>query len=222
MEPSAVNNHDGAVGSKRPRTRSRASASPSDGSSAAEGCALTTTSEPAGNLVIRVANRARRRLLTRLRDTALPTTRETASPTRTSSAGGRSSMRADVPGGAHRWTTRCRPPARRPRRTACWNSLGTRIRCEAGSMPASSSRQGGATLATTGGQDGAASPGTHAQTEAVRLGATTIVWLERALTHCLLLLGYWSVPRGSRGQRQLRAVTSPLAPDHLTVVSRCR
>jgi len=41
----------------------------------------------------------------------------------------------------------------------------------------------GAALATAGTKDGAAGTGTHAQTEAVHLGATTVVRLESSFTH---------------------------------------
>lgn len=49
-----------------------------------------------------------------------------------------------------------------------------------------------ATLATTARNDGAAGAGAHAQTEAVRLGTTTVVGLESPL-------GHDSTPRGERG-----------------------
>src|SRR5690348_14878250 len=57
------------------------------------------------------------------------------------------------------------------------------MRCGAGSTPATSGREGLAALATAGSQDGAAGAGPHAQAEAVRLGATTVVRLERTLAH---------------------------------------
>jgi len=43
--------------------------------------------------------------------------------------------------------------------------------------------QFGATLATTSGQDGTTGAGTHAEPEAVHLGATTVVRLESSLAH---------------------------------------
>lgn len=49
-----------------------------------------------------------------------------------------------------------------------------------------------AALATTARNDGAAGAGAHAQTEAVRLGTTTVVGLESPLSHD-------STPRGERG-----------------------
>ncbi len=49
-----------------------------------------------------------------------------------------------------------------------------------------------AALATTARDDGAAGAGAHAQTEAVRLGTTTVVGLESPL-------GHDSTPRGERG-----------------------
>jgi hypothetical protein len=46
-----------------------------------------------------------------------------------------------------------------------------------------SGRELGATLATTGGEDGAAGTRPHPQAEAVRLGAAAVVRLEGALAH---------------------------------------
>src|SRR6476469_1486473 len=57
------------------------------------------------------------------------------------------------------------------------------MRCGAGSTPATSGGDRLAALAAAGSQDGAAGAGAHAQAEAVRLGATTVVRLERTLAH---------------------------------------
>ena len=46
----------------------------------------------------------------------------------------------------------------------------------------------GATLATTGCQDGTAGASAHASTEAVVLCTTTVVRLESALAHCKVSL----------------------------------
>ena len=71
-------------------------------------------------------------------------------------------------------------PARRPDRTTAVNSGRRRRRACAGNT------SGGellATLATTAGEDRAARTGAHPQPEAVGLGPTTVVRLERALAH---------------------------------------
>jgi len=49
-------------------------------------------------------------------------------------------------------------------------------------------RDAGAALATTCGQNRATGAGAHAQTETVRLGATTVIGLERPLAHWRALL----------------------------------
>jgi hypothetical protein len=77
-------------------------------------------------------------------------------------------------------------PARRPDRTTAVNSGRRRRRACAGNT------SGGellAALATTAGEDGAARTGAHPQPEAVGLGPTTVVRLERALAHEGLPLG---------------------------------
>ena len=68
-----------------------------------------------------------------------------------------------------------------------------------------SGRELGAALAAAGGQDGAAGAGAHAQAEAVRLGAATVVRLEGALAHEILLrlgarISVW-LPGGAGGGR---------------------
>ena len=71
-------------------------------------------------------------------------------------------------------------PARRPDRTTAVNSGRRRRRACAGNT------SGGellAALATTAGEDRAARTGAHPQPEAVGLGPTTVVRLERALAH---------------------------------------
>src|ERR671929_942788 len=76
-------------------------------------------------------------------------------------------------------------PARRPDRTTAVNSGRRRRRACAGNT------SGGellAALAAAAGDDGAARTGAHPQPEAVGLGPTTVVRLERALAHEGLLL----------------------------------
>src|SRR5215218_3634571 len=71
-------------------------------------------------------------------------------------------------------------PARRPDRTTAVNSGRRRRRACAGNT------SGGellAALATAAGEDRAARTGAHPQPEAVGLGPTTVVRLERALAH---------------------------------------
>src|ERR671927_410444 len=71
-------------------------------------------------------------------------------------------------------------PTRRPDRTTAVNSGRRRRRACAGNT------SGGellAALATTTGEDRAAGTGAHPQPEAVGLGPTTVVRLERALAH---------------------------------------
>src|ERR1700710_2791115 len=92
-------------------------------------------------------------------------------------------------------------PTRRPDRTTAVNSGRRRRRACAGNT------SGGellATLAPTGRDDRPAGAGTHAQPEAVRLGPTAVVRLERALAHEeLLRQGRAAVPArrraGARG-----------------------
>src|SRR5215218_431030 len=76
-------------------------------------------------------------------------------------------------------------PARRPDRTTAVNSGRRRRRACAGNT------SGGevlATLAPTAGEDRPARAGTHPQPEAVGLGPTAVVRLERALAHEVLPL----------------------------------
>src|SRR4051794_12762674 len=102
-----------------------------------------------------------------------------------------------VAGGAlsARWPTTCLLPARRPRRTARVKSSRRRIRCAAGSTPAASGRELGATLAAARGEDASAGAGTHTQAEAVGLRPAAVVRLERTLAHGDLLR-CWCVPPG--------------------------
>jgi hypothetical protein len=115
--------------------------------------------------------------LTRLRTTALPTLLATTNPTCAPAA---SASRA-------RWTTRDDVPLRAPRRTACSNSAGRRMRDAAGSTGGvdweGSGRELGAALAPTRGEDRPAGARAHAQPEAVGLRATPVVRLEGPLAH---------------------------------------
>src|SRR3712207_5814746 len=102
-------------------------------------------------------------------------------------------------------------PARRPDRTTAVNSGRRRRRACAGNT------SGGellAALATTSGDDRAARTGAHPQPEAVGLGPTTVVRLERALAHEELLRLRRSAalhppgggPRRARAGRRARRV----------------
>src|SRR5215210_4485909 len=89
-------------------------------------------------------------------------------------------------------------PARRPDRTTAVNSGRRRRRACAGST------SGGelvATLAPAAGEDRATGAGAHPQPEAVRLGPTAVVRLERALAHEGLPLLTTSMRCGPGGHR---------------------
>lgn len=60
-------------------------------------------------------------------------------------------------------------------------------------------REAAAALTTTRTKDGASGTGAHTQTEAVRLGATTVIGLERPLAHWRALLELRCTPYGMRG-----------------------
>ena len=102
---------------------------------------------------------------------------------------------------------RVAPPARRPERITRLNSSGLLIRdcCGSTTPPASRGQPAApgrvsdgellAALAAARGKDGAASTGTHTLTEAVDLGPSAVVRLERALAH-------WN----SRSVRKLRCL----------------
>src|SRR3954453_11371245 len=105
-------------------------------------------------------------------------------------------------------------PARRPDRTTAVNSGRRRRRACAGNT------SGGevlATLAPTTGEDRPARAGTHPQPEAVGLGPSAVVRLERALAHEVLLrhdIG-GGTPAGGRacaGRRWAGADAAPVAP----------
>src|SRR3954465_7060157 len=96
-------------------------------------------------------------------------------------------------------------PTRRPDRTTAVNSGRRRRRACAGNT------SGGellATLAPTAGDDRPARAGAHPQPEAVGLGPATVVRLERALAHEVLLLhgigGRVPAGRRARSGRQTR------------------
>ena len=141
----------------------------------------------------------RRRRFTRLRTTAPPTFLDTTKPIRGGRAA-RESVRLAC-------TTRSRDPARAPpgRLVTAVNSAPVRSRCRAGSTGCPSGGELGAALPATGGEDRPTGAGAHPVAEAVRLGATTVVRLERALAHggwlssgrgCLdgCVRGVWSGP----------------------------
>jgi hypothetical protein len=94
---------------------------------AAGASARTTTPASAGIVSSRARTRARRRRLTLFRVTAFPMDLDTTRPT---TGPGPGSVRVT------RCTTSDSRPPRAPRRTACSNSAGRRIRCAAGSTGA--------------------------------------------------------------------------------------
>src|SRR3954468_676831 len=105
-------------------------------------------------------------------------------------------------------------PTRRPDRTTAVNSGRRRRRACAGNT------SGGellATLAPTAGDDRPARAGAHPQPEAVGLGPTTVVRLERALAHEVLPLhdigGRAPAGRPARsGDRRGRVLPHPATP----------
>src|SRR5688572_20178058 len=106
-------------------------------------------------------------------------------------------------------------PARRPDRTTAVNSGRRRRRACAGNT------SGGevlATLAPTAGEDRPARAGTHPQPEAVGLGPTAVVRLERALAHEVLLrhdidgaTRRWTGTRGAGTTAESRTPAPPEA-----------
>jgi hypothetical protein len=126
------------------RLRQRSSSSPRSRyvAPAAAGRARTTTTSPAASRSTRARIRWRRRRFTRLRVTAGPTARDTTKPTRPGST--RSSpLVALSTFVAIQCTTTSGPPARRPRRTARWNSAAELRRWLAESTPWPGLRQRG-------------------------------------------------------------------------------
>lgn len=101
-------------------SRSRPSSAPD--APAADGRARTTTRDPAGRRVNRVAIRCRNLRFTRFRATAEPTRRLTTNPTW-----------VDTSVASRPWTTTVGVPARRPRRVVRRNSRPERSRWPAGS-----------------------------------------------------------------------------------------
>ena len=75
-----------------------------------------------------------------------------------------------------------RPAPRRAARRVV-GEVGATTQPGAGRKHARSGREPGATLVAAGSEDRAAGPGAHAQAEAVGLGPTAVVGLERALAH---------------------------------------
>ena len=107
-------------------------------------------------------------------------------------------------------------PARRPDRTTAVNSGRRRRRACAGNT------SGGellATLAATTGEDRPARAGPHPQPEAVGLGPTAVVRLERALAHEVLPLhdiggAHPPVDGCARGSRRARrSAAAPVTPE---------
>jgi hypothetical protein len=157
------------------RQRSRSALSCRKSAYAAAGLARTTSRWP-GTASIRSRTASRSRRLTRLRVAAFPIDLLTTNPTWTGSE------RDDA---GQPCSTTVALEARRPRRTTRWKSAERRSRWMRGSTRAqpASGCETVAALAPATGEDRPTGARTHAQTEAVRLGAATVVGLERALTH---------------------------------------
>lgn len=122
-------------------------------------------------------------LLTRFLATAFPTLLETMNPIRLGSSAARAAV----------YNTKFRRPFRTPERTVVEKSVDVRrrfrvastVKLARGGGPTSQylGRQFGATLATTGCQDGTAGTGTHTKAEAVLLGSTAVIRLKSPLAH---------------------------------------
>ena len=162
---------------------------------------------------MRSRTRWRSRRRTRLRITAPPTVLGTTKPAR---AGGGAGVSGRSAGGRARWMTSDPRPARRPPRTAAVKSSRRRSRWSAPStvpLPGwsrDSGRETGAPFGAAGGQDRAASAGTHAQPEAVGLRTPAVVRLEGALAHWRLRLRV----RGGFVRSRVGLPCYPAAGDH--------
>jgi hypothetical protein len=157
--------------------------------------------QPSGSEARRARIASRSRRFTRLRATAGPTARLTTKPTfagspaRTPPGGVTGTAAAALPaadGGISMLADSNGPPAWRPVRSTSRKSSGRRILQSRGSKAVSpcgpepmtpSGAQPRAPLGTTRRDDGPASPGTHAQPEAMDLRPAAVVRLERTLAH---------------------------------------
>ena len=159
-------------------TRSRSAARSAWQAVAARGAARTTRRLPPGSKPRYPRARCRSRRRTVFLTTAEPTALLTTNPTRAASElSGRTSRCPDTSG----------RPALLPPRVASANSALRRILAAAGSMirsrPATSDADARATLPAPGREDRAASPGAHAQAEAMSLRPAAVVRLKSTLTH---------------------------------------
>jgi len=157
------------------RQRSKSSLSCRKSASADAGFARTTRTWPS-RVPSRPRTASRRRRFTTLRVTALPTALLTTKPTLAGVTGDDA---------IQQWRTTVRLEARLPWRTTRWKSAERRSRWAVESTRAqpASGCETVAALAPATGEDRATGARTHAQAEAVRLCAATIVGLERALAH---------------------------------------
>ncbi len=170
------------------RAAAKSAASTSESAPALSGRARTTVVLPIGNSASCARTTWRSRRVTRCRTTLLPTARETTNPTR-----GRARRPPSVR--PARWCTTSVPRrARDPRRTVTaksderrsrWDegSTGRRVSSAGANRARPSGRQLATALAPARSDDGAPGTRTHAQPEAVRLRAATVVRLEGALAH---------------------------------------
>ena len=142
-----------------------------DALSPAPGKARTTHKDPMGKSFTQEENAARMRRAVRWRTTELPTALPIVRPTRGSS-------KAPV---AKTCKTTAPDGIRTPRRVVSRNWGADRIRFDAGNITSASGGEALAALRPTGGEDAAASTGTHTSPEAVGLGPTTGIGLESAL-----------------------------------------
>lgn len=209
----------------RTSAASRCSARVALSADCAAGRARTTTRDPRGNLSTRSRIRWRSWRLTRLRSTAEPTALLTTKPTDVCPPvrGTRAPVTPERRGSGPitRCVTRVGWVPLAPRRIVCRKSSPLRMRWLRASN--GSGRQLGATLAPAIGEDRAARAGAHAQTEAVLLGATTVVGLESALAHdCSsdLGLGRSTATARPRPDTVMGMRQKSLRDDHTTVRGR--
>ena len=106
----------------------------------------------------------------------------------------------------------CRPARRRRNPRAAGSGLlrEARVTSAVRARAGESDTDPRAALAPPRGQDGAAGPGPHAQPEPVRLGAPSVVRLERTLAHRKLQVPFWACPA--------RASKRACGHDHVEVV----
>jgi hypothetical protein len=161
---------------------------------AADGRALTTMWPRAPSRHCRAVERKRR--LTRLRITAFPTVFATTKPKRGAVASITSTYTTTEPC----WLL-C------PRRVTLRNNAGEESRC-ARSSTGTTRRRVRCDPCDGEHRGCAAGTSTHAKTEAVNLGATAVVWLERSLAHNSISMKLIARSEGARRKTTRCSVAS--------------